>query len=439
MQFNKSMAAFLLTLSAFTIPHTSFSASHQPKHFSKIMVVIFENMSYEEIKNEPTFRKLVEYSGNTLDSKGRLIKLLKAGPTHDTTGNGYALYSSYFNNHSGGTFASRPSQPNYIAMTSGSTHGIISNDIHNLNVDNLGLELNEANISWKVYAEDLPDPKDPVSANAADIDTSARITKPFMPDPHKSEQENDRAEQKYNASLKKAAASINGFLSNSGCFTGESNVEGQGAPDDGYMRKHEPFISYTSIQNKHENCAKIINASHLAQDVNNLPDVTFYIPNQIHDGHNGELEERVINANSFLSKMMGTNPKTGEPLPDAANAPFQKFMAQDGMLVITFDEPSVTGNPDRTIYTLLAGNMLNSGAYPGRNGDKSPVCYPSAVSQTGVQDSNGLYEPSHCNHYNLLKLIEENWSLRGLKPQNTSAGYKHAFALDNGIDALWKQ
>ena len=176
------------------------------------MVVIFENMSYEEIKNEPTFRKLVEYSGNTLDNRGRLVKLLKAGPTHDTTGNGYALFSSYYNNHDGGTFPSRPSQPNYIAMTSGATHNINNNDIHNLNVDNLGLELNEAKISWKVYAEDSPDPKDPVSANAADSDVSSRITRPFSPDPHKSEQENDRAEQKYNASLKNTILSGNGFL-----------------------------------------------------------------------------------------------------------------------------------------------------------------------------------------------------------------------------------
>jgi len=372
MHMKKNFYSLIATLAFAAMPLTSSyakpGANHQPIHFRKIMVVMFENMSYVEIKNEPTFKKLVEYTGNTLDENGRMLKMLKVGPAYDTNGNGYAFFSSYFNNHSGGSFPTRPSQPNYIAMTSGSVHGIIDNEIHNLKVDNLALELNEANINWKVYAEDLPDPTHAYLGGAEEMNTTISAHKPFVRDPNKSEEENDLAEQQYFAAFKhKQASSV------SGCFEGDSHVDGPGSPDDGYKRKHEPFISYVSIQQNHESCERIMNASHLLQDIDNMADVNFYIPNQIHDGHNGTLEERVVNANAFLSKMMGTDPKTGEPLPDSAKAPFQKFMAQGGLLVLTFDEPSTTGNPARSVYTLLAGNMLNSSAYPDRSGTKTPV------------------------------------------------------------------
>lgn len=224
------------------------------------------------------------------------------------------------------------------------------------------------------------------------------------------------------------------FNAQSGCFTGAENNDTSNT-DDGYMRKHEPFISYINIQNNFNRCKNIVNSSHLAADLQHMPDVSFYIPNQINDGHNGELEERTVNANAFLSKMLGTDPKTGEPLPDAASAPFQQFMAQDGLLIITFDEPSVTGNPDETIYTMFAGKMVQSGAYPTNDGRNAPVCYPA---NSTARDSGGTYAANRCNHYNLLKMIEANWNLRGLNKKNTSEGYKTAYALDKSIQSLWK-
>lgn len=404
--------------------------SHAPKHFDKIMIVIFENMSYAEIKAEPTFHKLVEYSGQTLDENGRLLKMLKPGAAFDTTGNGYAFFSQYYNNHSGGDEPTRPSQPNYIAMTSGSIQGVKDNEIYNLDVDNLAMELNDAKLSWKVFAEDLPDPK-AISLTTTDSPHKKQMPPaPFVRDPNKSEVENDRAEEAYNAQYN-PGKSLD-YHAKSGCFIGKSNHDGPGADDDGYMRKHEPFISYKNIQSNFNNCKNIINASHLNEYLDKMPDVALFIPNQIDDGHNGELADRTRNANAFLSKMMGTDPTTGEPLPDAARAPFQRFMANGGLLVITFDEPSVTGNPDKTVYTILAGNMIKSGSYPNASGKQTPVCYPaSAAKKAGfVQD--------HCNHYNLLKMIEVNWNLRGLSKKNTSAGYQMSYALDNSVPELWR-
>lgn len=443
MDLKKHLASLVISLSTCAVvANAAQPSAHTPKHFPKIMVVMFENMSYAEIKDEPTFKKLVEYTGNSLDRNGRLVKLLKASPVRDTTGNGYAFFSSYFNNHSGGAAPSRPSQPNYIAMTSGSVHGIDDNETHDLDVDNLAIELTEAGVKWRVYAQGVPDPKASFARVRTQTDKTASDysgIKPYALNRDKSEQENDEAShQYYSEQYKKLKLQSRDNLA-SGCFVGDTHADGGGDPSDGYKRKHEPFISYTNIQRNYEQCKNIVNGSHFEKDMNQMPDVAFYIPNQFNDGHNGSLAERVTRANAFLSKMMGTNPKTGEPLPDAAKAPFQQYMARGGLLVITFDEPSVEGNPDNSIYTVLAGRMINSGAYPSRTGDNSVICYPPASMQTKYhKDVNGDYEQEQCNHYNLLKLIEDNWRLRGLHEEHTSAGYKYAFALDYSVPGIWR-
>ena len=49
-----------------------------------------------------------------------------------------------------------PSQPNYIALASGSTHGVVGSDAVTLAVPHLGDLLDARGLSWKVYAEDYP-------------------------------------------------------------------------------------------------------------------------------------------------------------------------------------------------------------------------------------------------------------------------------------------
>lgn len=51
----------------------------------------------------------------------------------------------------------RPSLPNYLAMTSGSTWGITDNDYHVLPATDLGTQLTTAGISWRAYMEGLTD------------------------------------------------------------------------------------------------------------------------------------------------------------------------------------------------------------------------------------------------------------------------------------------
>ncbi len=412
------------------------NAAPAPQHFKKILVVIFENMNYDMIKDEPVFNKLVAYTGHELDREGKLYFAKSQTLNQDPAGNHYALFTQYYNNHLGGAEGIRPSQPNYIAMISGSTYGIHDDERHNLTGDNLANELNEKGVTWKVYAENMPDPRPEgkmfTSANTLDESVYQHIT-PYLRDPSLTEEQNGyRSHQYYLKQYATLQIPLNMFH-RSGCF--DEAAHGT----DGYARKHEPFISFKTIQGSRADCTRIVNASHLAQDIRNLADVTFYIPNLKHDGHNGSDSDRTKHANLFLAAMMGLNPTNGNVTSTTSKAPFQQLMAQNGLLVITFDEPSKRHNPGHTIYTMLAGKMLKSGAYPDAQNNQIPLCYPPLNEQTKYPaDKNGQYHPYYCNHYNLLKMIEDNWQLRGLNPTYTSTGYKYAYPLGHGINGFWR-
>lgn len=93
-----------------------------PASIKKVVVVILENSDFEDSMAQPEFREFAK--------KG-------------------ALLSNYYG-------VTHPSQPNYIALISGSTHGVIDDDVVNLEQRHIGDLLQEQNKTWKVYAEGYP-------------------------------------------------------------------------------------------------------------------------------------------------------------------------------------------------------------------------------------------------------------------------------------------
>jgi acid phosphatase len=95
---------------------------------SHIIVVIMENHSYDQVRTAPYTASLIA-SGSSFSSS--------YGITH-------------------------PSQPNYLAIWSGSTQGVLGNTCpapgSPFSADNLGHACEAAGISWRSYAEDLPSP-----------------------------------------------------------------------------------------------------------------------------------------------------------------------------------------------------------------------------------------------------------------------------------------
>ena len=95
--------------------------------FDHVVVIVFENKESSSVL------------GNS------------AAPTFNTYGRRYATLTRYYG-------VAHPSLPNYLALTSGSTHDITS-DCTTCLVDDVNLvdQLEGASISWKAYMESMPE------------------------------------------------------------------------------------------------------------------------------------------------------------------------------------------------------------------------------------------------------------------------------------------
>jgi phosphatidylinositol-3-phosphatase len=116
-----------------------------------------------------------------------------------------------------------PSQPNYLALFSGSTQGVTDDARHDLVAPTIADQLEAAGRSWRIYAENVP----------------------------------------------------------TGCFTG---LKADGGPDGNgtYARKHDPAISFTSISNSPTRCANIKPMSGFDPAA---ADYSFIVPNLCNDAH----------------------------------------------------------------------------------------------------------------------------------------------------------
>jgi phosphatidylinositol-3-phosphatase len=123
----------------------------------------------------------------------------------------------------------RPSQPNYFALFSGSTHGVHDNGVHDIDAPTVVDQIEASGRTWKEYAENRP------------------------PD----------------------------------CFTGATASDGRDGSG-GYRRKHAPAISFDSIRNDPERCANLVDfTSFKPGDV----DFSLIIPNQCHAAHDCDASE----------------------------------------------------------------------------------------------------------------------------------------------------
>jgi len=106
--------------------HHSTSSTPRTRGPAHIVVVVMENRSYSEIvhnRSAPYLNELLEQSAN---------------------------YSEFY-------AETHPSQPNYLALFSGSTHRVRSDRCnHHFHTDNLGDEVLDAGLTFTAYTESLP-------------------------------------------------------------------------------------------------------------------------------------------------------------------------------------------------------------------------------------------------------------------------------------------
>lgn len=150
----------------------------------------------------------------------------------------------------------------------------------------------------------------------------------------------------------------------------------QGDFSGSYARKHNPFISFTNIQNNAARCTHIVNASEFDRDLAGgmLPNYSFFIPNQQNDGHDTGVAFADRWYKSKFAAIVG-NPAV---------------MART-LLISTFDEDG--GSSRNQIYTSLVGPGVRPGTIVAAQQD----------------------------HYSLLRLIEENWALGNFNLRDATA------------------
>jgi hypothetical protein len=143
-----------------------------------------------------------------------------------------------------------------------------------------------------------------------------------------------------------------------GCFNGDS------AP---YFRRHNPFISFSSISSNATRCANIVPATQFDADISsgNLPDYMFYTPNVNNDGH----DTSIAFAGNYLVNTI---------LPKLALLPTKT------LIVAIFDEDNSAA--ENKVYGVLRGSMIPAGS-----------------------SDNTFY-----SHFSLLATVEQNWNLGNL-------------------------
>ncbi len=158
------------------------------------------------------------------------------------------------------------------------------------------------------------------------------------------------------------------------CFTGRTN--------NGYARKHNPFISYLSVQKDPNRCANIVSLNQFFTDSKNgtLPNYVFVVPNSKSSGH----DTGVAYASKWYQKNF-------EPLVTD-----QKFM-ENTILITMFDESSGGKNQ---IYTTIVGPKVSQGSYNEK-----------------------------LSLYSLLKLVEDNFDLGHLGKEDSTA---------TAVPQIWK-
>ncbi|KAG6853122.1 hypothetical protein C0991_006732 [Blastosporella zonata] len=210
-----------------------------------------------------------------------------------------------------------PSQPNYVASVGGEYFGIDTDNTFNLpsNISTIVDILEDKGVSWAEYQEDMP----------------------------------------------------------STGYTGASYANQKTGAND-YMRKHNPLVSYTSINSNTTRLSNIKNFVSFQQDLaaNALPQWIFITPNMTNDGHDTSVTTAGTWANNFLTPLLA-NPN---------------FNDNKTLVILTFDETGTSSIANK-VFTIILG-----GALP--------------ASLVGTSDAN-VY-----THYSTIATVEANWGLHTL-------------------------
>ncbi len=258
---------------------------------NKVVVIIFENHAYGQIVGSsyaPYINSLINDSMTALFTQS------------------FAL--------------SRPSQPNYLQLFSGSTQGVTTNNVPTgipFTTPNLYSELAAASKTFAAYSQSLP---------------------------------------------------YTGYI---------------GSASGGYARKHAPWVNWQGIGPNGIPSTLHMPFTSFPTNYNNLPTVSFVVPDQDNDMHNGSDPARISAADTWFQNNM--------------NGYVQWARTNNSLLIFHFDEDDFTES--NRVLTFFYGPMVAKGSYS-----------------------------NYIDHYSILRTIEDIFGL-------THAG---SAATATPIDYCWK-
>ncbi len=318
------IAGVLATQAGAVSAANSRSAAHSQswQSFDHVFVIMMENTGSESL------------IGNTADAPW----INMAAATYGYAANYYGV--------------THPSQPNYVAVTSGSTHGVADDNDVDINAVNIVDQLESHGKTWTDYQQ------------ALDL--------------------------------------CNGDKLAHSCGT-------HGTIDqDLYERKHNPFVSYLDVQGNDARMANVVDYSQLATDLasGTVANYSFIAPDQCHDMHGrfidpgvsadtdcryppaGELNHGLVAAgDTFLADTVGM----------IMSSP---VWSENSVIFVTWDESDYTGSSSDF------GFGDTSGCCTANPGGGHVVTLVISSTHTGARQSDRAY-----NHYSLLGTIQDAWHL----------------------------
>ncbi len=301
-----------------------------------------------------------------------------------------------------------PSQTNYLASLAGEICSVTNDNppILPLMQNTLVDLLEDKNVSWKAYMEAYPN-------------------EPWNPD-------------WINPDYPQAEQPMNEYPPSGGDDLSR------------YFRKHNAFASFHNIQKDEDRWSKIVNDFDFWNDVSNgeLPEYIWFTPDIWNDGHYlynthidtnprtqlvpqlsawleyvflGDIDaSKLQGATSSGLDKVGLNLDVDLLLTDPQKAWQQSNVPPGTLIVVTFDEADFNAvgfdtsyDGPNQIYTVLLGDMIA----------------PGTVVSTPY------------NHYNLIRTVEENFSLGSLMKNDLGANYfrflwNEIFAWNNPKDTF---
>lgn len=312
-----------LTVSSMVISGgASASVSHRPSAASKtinhVFIIMMENTGFNALIGDPN------------------------APWINYAAQHYGVAASYFG-------VTHPSQPNYIAATSGSLNGVTSDNDATINVRNIVDQLEAKHKTWKAYMQSLADCAGNKLAHAC-------------------------GNAHYGLNL--------------------------------YERKHDPFISYQDVQNSPSRMANIVDLGQLPGDLltNHVPNYVWISPDQCHDMHGlaATSKSDPCDYSQVQSLIRAGDRFLKHTVSDIMHS--HAWRHQNSVIVITWDEADYTG-------TGFQGFADDSGCCDSVAGQGGGRVLTLAITKSNESHDSHRVALQAYNHFSLLATVERAWRL----------------------------